>query len=112
MTEYSRMAKGNYTVSGGTLGVSGPNVKIIALPFKPDFVTLVNLTQSATPANHGVVEAVWDATASITSASVVYDTVIKRFNSTPVLTTDIVQQGLGIYTFSNGLTSQFAATVH
>ena len=42
MTEYSRMAKGSYTVSGGSIGSTAPSVKIINLPFKPDYVELIN----------------------------------------------------------------------
>ena len=63
MTEYSRMAKGSYTVSGGTLGSLAPSAKIINLPFKPDFVELINLTQAITPAQHGIPFAFWDAKA-------------------------------------------------
>ncbi len=111
MTEYSRMAKGSYTVSGGTLGVSAPSAKIINLPFRPDFVELINLTQAVTPAQHGIPFAFWDATATpITVSSVQYDTIVEVFNATPVLTTDSVRVGGGISTFSAGQLLQFGPT--
>jgi Ubiquitin-activating enzyme E1 FCCH domain len=108
MTEYSRMAKGSYTVSGGTLGVSAPSAKIINLPFKPDYVELINLTQAVTPAQHGIPFAFWDASATpITVSSVQYDTIVQIFNATPVLTTDSVRVGGGISVFSAGQMLQF-----
>ncbi len=111
MTEYSRMVKGSYTVVGGTLGVSAPNVKVINLPFKPDFVELINYTQAATPAQHGIPFAFWDASVPpLTFSAVNYDTVVEIFNSTPVLTTDMVKVGGGISAFSAGLMLQYGAT--
>lgn len=109
MAEYSRMAKGNYTVSGGVLGVSAPSAKIINLPFQPDYVELINLTQAATPANHGIPFAKYDASASIVISNVTYKTVVEKFNATPVLTTDLVSATGGISTFSAGLALQFGA---
>lgn len=112
MTEYSRMAKGSYVVTGGVLGVSAPNAKIIQLPFKPDFVWIENVTQKATPANHGVVSATWDAnSAPVVIGGVQYDTFIELFNATPVLTTDSVQVGLGISAFSAGQLLQYGPTL-
>ncbi len=111
MAEYSRLAKGSYTVSGGTLGVSAPSVKIVNLPFKPDYVELINYTQAATPAQHGIPFAFWDASVPpLVISSVSYDTVIEIFNATPVLTTDMVKVGGGISVFSGGLSQQFGAT--
>ena len=107
MTEYSRMVKGNYVVSGGTLGVSAPSVKYINLPFQPDYVQLINWTQAITPANHGIPFAFWDASVNVTVSAVVYNpTVVQRFNGTPVLTTDLVLTN-GISVFSGGLSQQF-----
>lgn len=111
MTEYSKMAKGSYTVTGGTLGVSAPNAKIINLPFRPDFVELRNITQSITPAQHGIPYAFWDAsTPPVTVSSVQYDTIVEIFNATPVLTTDSVRVGGGISTFSAGQMLQYGPT--
>lgn len=108
MTEYSRIAKGSYTVSGGTLGVSATGTKVVYLPFKPDYVQLINVTQSITPAQHGIPFAYWDASASpVTVSGVQYDTVVNIFNATPVLTTDSVRVGGGISVFSGGLSFQY-----
>lgn len=110
MTEYSRLAKGNYVVSGGTLGVSAPNVKVINLPFQPDYVELINYTQAITPAQHGIPFAKWDAAVNVTVSGVVYNpTIIEIFNATPVLTTDSVLTN-GISVFSGGLAQQYGAT--
>ena len=110
MTEYSRMAKGTYTQLGGTLGSVAPNVQVINLPFKPDYVELINLTQAITPAQHGIPFAYWDATSLVTIGGVVYNpTIIQIFNNTPVLTTDSVLTN-GISVFSGGLSQQYGAT--
>lgn len=108
MAEYSRMAKGNYTVSGGTLGVSAPGVKVINLPFKPDFVELINYTRSATPATHGIPFAWWDASVPpLTFSSVNYDTIVDVYSSSTARNTDMVKVGGGISVFSAGLSQQF-----
>jgi hypothetical protein len=108
MAEYSRMAKGNYTVTGGVLGVSAPNVKVINLPFKPDYVELINYTQAASPANHGIPFAWWDASVPpLTFSSVNYDTVVQVNTSATASNTDMVRVGGGISVFSAGLSQQF-----
>lgn len=110
MSQYSKMAKGSYTVTGGALGTSAPNVKYINLPFQPDYVELINYTQSITPGQHGVPFAFWDATVNVTVGGVVYNpTIIEVFNATPVLTTDAVLLN-GISTFYAGLGQQYGAT--
>jgi hypothetical protein len=112
MTEYSRMAKGNYVVSGGTLGVSAPNVKVINLPFKPDFVELINYTQAATPANHGIPFAWWDASVPpLLISGVNYDTVVDVNTSGTANNTDMVKVGGGISVFSGGLSQQFGPAI-
>jgi len=98
MTEYNRMAHGTYTVSGS----APPNVKVINLPFQPDFVELVNYTAATTPTQNGVPFAKWDSLMGQGFA------VIELFNATPVLTTDIVTTN-GISTFSAGLMLQYGA---
>ncbi len=111
MTEYSRMAKGNYVVSGGTLGVSAPSVKVINLPFKPDYVELINYTQAITPATHGIPFAFWDASVvPVTISSVQYDTIVDIFSGATAMTTDSVKVGGGISVFSAGLSQQFGPT--
>jgi hypothetical protein len=106
MTEYSRWAKGNYTVTGGSLGVSAPNPAYILLPFQPNYVELINVTQAITPANHGIPFAYWDASVKVSGNN---PTIVKIFNSTPVLTTDSTTTN-GISAFSGGLLQQFGPT--
>ena len=110
MTEYSRMAKGNYVVSGGSLGVSAPNVKVIRLPFQPDFVELINYTQAITPATHGIPFAWWDASVNVTVSGTVYNpTIIEVNSSSTASNTDSVLTN-GISAFSAGLMLQYGAT--
>jgi len=95
MTEYSRMAKGRFTSTGAA--------QIINLPFKPDYVEMVNVTAATTPAQNGVPFATWDANDGQDTAIANY------FNATPVLSSGAVTSG-GISTFSAGLLFQFGAT--
>lgn len=94
MAEYSRLAKGSFTSTGGA--------QAVVLPFLPDRVELVNYTAAATPANHGVPFAKWDVAMGQGFA------VEQVFNATPVLTTDVVVVN-GISTFSAGVALQFGA---
>lgn len=94
MAEYSRLAKGYFTSTGGVVPVY--------LPFQPDYVELINYTAMATPASGGVTRANWDANMGQGYAA--YDV----FNATPVLTTAVASSG-GISTFSAGLLFQFGA---
>ena len=108
MSEYSRMAKGNYTVTGGVLGVSAPNVKVINLPYKPDYVELINYTQAATQAIHGIPFAFWDASVPpLPFGGTNYDTVVQVNSSATASNTDMVKVGGGISVFSAGLAQQF-----
>ena len=108
MAEYSRLAKGNYTVTGGVLGVSAPAAKFVYLPFKPDFVQLINYTQAATPATHGIPFAWWDASVPpLSFSSVNYDTVVQVYSSSTASNTDMVKVGGGIVPFSAGLAFQY-----
>lgn len=95
MTEYSRMAKGRFTSTGAA--------QVINLPFQPDFVEFINYTAAATPANHGIPRAYWDANMGQGFA------VVDLFNATPVLITDTVDTN-GISTFSAGQLLQYGAT--
>jgi len=107
MAEYSRMAKGNYVVSGGSIGVSAPSVKYINLPFKPDFVELINYTAASVMTDDAIPFAWWDASVPpLVISSVAYDTVIER-STGAALVTDMVQVGGGISVFSAGQALQF-----
>lgn len=94
MAEYSRLAKGSFTSTGAA--------KVINLPFAPDFVEIVNYSAAATPANHGVPFARWDASMGQGYA------VEQVFNATPVLSTDVVTSA-GISTFQAGQLLQYGA---
>lgn len=94
MTEYSRMAKGKFTSTGGA--------QVINLPFQPDYVEIINYTAAATPANHGIPFAKWDSNMGQGVA------IVDLFNATPVLTTDSVDAN-GISTFAAGQMLQFGA---
>ncbi len=107
MTEYSRMVKGNYVVSGGSVGVSAPGVKIINLPFKPDVIELRNYTAALTPTDDGIPFAFWDASVNVTVSGTVYNpTIVEQFNGSAVLITDLVLSN-GISVFSAGQMLQF-----
>ncbi len=96
MAEYSRMAKGKFTSTG--------SAQVINLPFQPDYVEFINYTAAATPANHGIPFAKWDANMGQGVA------IVDLFNATPVLTTDSVDSN-GISTFSAGQLLQFGPTL-
>lgn len=91
MTEYSRMAKGTFTSTGGA--------QIVNLPFVPDYVEIKNQTAWTTPAQSGVPFAWFDATTSGT-------TFIQVFTAASVLTTDTVTTN-GISTFTAGTLLQY-----
>ncbi len=95
MAEYSRLARGSFTSTGAA--------KVINLPFRPGYVELINYSAAATPAQHGVPFAYWDAAMGQGFA------VEQVFNATPVLSTDVVIVN-GISTFSAGLSLQYGAS--
>lgn len=96
MTEYSRMAKGRFTSTGAA--------QVINLPFVPDYVEFINYTAAATPADHGIPKAWWDANMGQGVA------VVDLFNATPALIMDDVTSN-GISTFSAGQLLQFGPTL-
>lgn len=96
MTEYSRMAKGRFTSTGGA--------QIINLPFKPDYIEFINYTAAASGADNGVPQAFWDANMGQGVA------VVQRFQAANQLTTDTVDAN-GITTFSAGQMLQFGPTL-
>lgn len=96
MAEYSRLAKGKFTSTGAA--------QIINLPFKPDYVELINYTAAASGADNGVPQAFWDANMGQGVA------VVQRFQAANQLTTDTVDAN-GITTFSAGQMLQFGPTL-
>jgi len=97
MSEYSRSAKGNYT-----LAATGNNVPIY-LPFQPTRVKLYNYTASAAFTQHLIPSASWDVSMGQGFAICNYCN-----GGTPVLTTAVVTSN-GISTFGAGLMFQFGA---
>lgn len=96
MGEYSRIAKGSFVSTGGA--------KAVYLPFTPNVVQIYNYSSFATPAQHGVPTAYWDAAMGQGFA------IEQVFNATPVLTTDIVTSG-GIGSFTAGMMLQYGPTL-
>lgn len=95
MTEYSKMAKGHFTSTGGA--------KVIKLPFKPDAVQMWNYTvANSAAASQNVASAYWDADMGQGFA------IQQGYNATPTLIYDTVTAN-GISTFSAGQLLQFGA---
>lgn len=94
MTEYSRMAKGNFTASATS--------QIINLPFQPDYVEIWNYTNIKTAATNKVARAWWDV--SLTDATN-NPTMVEIYNSGTAVVFDTIQTN-GISAF-NANTSQF-----
>lgn len=93
MAEYSRVAKGHFTSTGGAQTVN--------LPFQPDAVELWNYTLANTNAtSQNIISAYWDASMGQGQA------IIQGYNATPALIYDVVATN-GISNFSAGLAFQF-----
>jgi len=100
MTEYSRMAKGFFTVSGNP-----SSAQIVQIPFKPDYVEFINYTAANTAAtSQNIVSASWDVNMGQGFA------VVQGYNATPALIYDTVTSG-GISTFSAGQLLQYGPTL-
>jgi hypothetical protein len=97
MAEYSRLARGKFTSTGGA--------QIVNLPFQPDRVRLLNYTVANSAAtSQNVAAAEWDAYMGQGFA------VIQGYNATPALIYDTVTTN-GISTFSAGQLLQFGPTL-
>lgn len=95
MAEYSRLAKGSFTSNGG--------VNFVNLPFKPDYVELLNFTAYTTPTATWVADAKWDV--NMGQGAALYETItVTTLALVPVATTTG-----GISSFSAGLMLQFGA---
>ena len=99
MAEYSRFAKGSYTVP---TGVTQP----IYLPFQPTAVHLLNATTFATNTANLVNEVWWDVALGQGTALMTF----VGASATYYLSTDTVTTS-GISTFSNGLSLQYGPQV-
>lgn len=98
MTEYSRMAKGQFVASGTT--------KVVNLPFQPDFVQLWNYTNFKTPATTKVTMATWDAQFVDTVANT-NPTVVQGYGATSTIGSFNIIATNGISAFSGGQLLQF-----
>lgn len=96
MTEYSRMAKGNFTAAGTT--------GVVYLPFIPDYVELWNYTNIKTAGTHSATRAWWDVNL-VDSAN--NPTMIELYaGSSSSVVFDTIQTN-GISTFQAALGQQF-----
>lgn len=96
MAEYSRLAKGVFTSSGGA--------QVINLPFVPDFVEFINVTAVTTPTTDGIPMAWWDSNMQQGTA------IVDIFDATPVLTMGHVDVN-GISTFRAGQLLQYGPSL-
>jgi hypothetical protein len=97
MAEYSRLAKGRFTSTGGA--------QVVNLPFQPDFVKLYNYTVANSAAtSQNIATAVWDSNMGQGTA------IIQGYNATPALIYDTVTAN-GISTFAAGQLLQFGPTL-
>ena len=93
MTEYSRMAKGNFTSTGAA--------QIVALPFQPDYVELINYTAAAAMTDDVVPFAWWDKNMGQGFA------VIERSTGAALVSDVIIANGFS--TFAAGQLLQYGA---
>lgn len=96
MAEYSRIARGTFVSAGAS--------KVINLPFIPQIIRMTNYTAAATPADHGIPYANWDAGMGQGFG------IVSLFNATPALITDSVDLN-GFSTFNAALSLQFGAQI-
>lgn len=96
MAEYSRLARGTFTSTGGA--------QPVYLPFKPNVIRLTNYTAAATPTESGIPYANWDVGMGQGFG------IVSLFNATPALITDSVDSG-GFETFDAGLSLQYEAQI-
>lgn len=98
MTEYSRLAKGNFTATA--------NTQFVYLPFQPDYVELWNYTNIKTAAVNSVTRAWWDNKLldPVTNA---YPTMIQLYSAATTATVFDTIQTNGISAFSAALSFQF-----
>jgi hypothetical protein len=110
MTEYSKMAKGNFTAVGTS--------QFVNLPFQPDYVEIWNYTNIKTAATHSVTRAWWDA-SFIDTATSLNPTMIELYSASATSTvfdtigSSTVSTGVGpgISAFSAGLQFQYGPVV-
>jgi hypothetical protein len=100
MTEYSRIAKGNFTAA------SGQTTAVVNLPFQPDRVEIFNYTNIKSAAANVVARAWWFSNL-IDGAN--NPTMVEIYNGSTAVVFDTIQTN-GISTFAAGLALQYGAT--
>jgi hypothetical protein len=107
MTEYSRIARGNFTATGTASAAAS---RYVNLPFQPDFVEIWNYTNiKAAPTANKVTMAWWDS-GLIDAATNTMPTMVELYNGTPVVSFDTITSG-GISTFAAALALQFGTSL-
>ena len=101
MTEYSRMAKGNFTAT------ETQTAAIVNLPFIPDYVEVWNYTNIKTKAASKITRAWWDNKLLDGSNN---PTMVEAYDSGSVTRFDVIQTN-GISTFQGGLALQYGPVV-
>jgi hypothetical protein len=103
MAEYSRIAKGNFTVASGVTSAYVP------LPFQPDYVEIWNYTNiAAGVVDSKVCRAWWDAKLVDGSTGNI-PTMIEGYSSSGATIFDVIQTN-GISAYYAGLSLQYGAT--
>lgn len=102
MTEYSRMAKGEFV----TVGTS----KVVNLPFQPDFVEVWNYTNIKTPATTKVTRAWWDSSFVDTTGNT-NPTMVEGYGASATSASFNRIATLGISAFAAGQLLQFGPTL-
>lgn len=99
MSEYSRIAKGNFTATGTS--------QYVRLPFQPDFVEILNYTNIKTPAINKVTRAWWDVSLVDGTTN---PTMVQGYGASATASSFNIIASNGISTLSQGLALQFGAS--
>lgn len=104
MTEYSRVAKGNFT------SASGIATQLVQLPFQPDRVEIFNYTNIKTAAANTVARAWWFSNLFDTSGTTTNPTMVEIYNGSSAVVFDTIQTN-GISSYYAGLALQYGASI-
>jgi hypothetical protein len=104
MTEYSRIARGNFTATGTASAAASGYVNI---PFQPDFVELWNYTNIKTAAPNKMTRAWWDSGLLDGTNN---PTMVEIYNASTATVFDVIETG-GISSFYAGLALQYGTTL-
>lgn len=104
MTEYSRIARGNFTATGTSAAAASGYVNI---PFRPDYVELWNYTNIKTAAANKMTRAWWDSGLLDGTNN---PTMVEIYNGSTAAVFDEIATG-GISTYYAGLALQYGASL-